>query len=148
MPEADDARLAGTLSIAYMMAIAGKVLRTFPLDFLDLLLVTTIANSNVAKPAEPAPKKRRTGRGAPPAPEKTGISRNAVSRALNVPLETVRRRIAALVDKKVLREQADGLVFSADNPIGLGNNADLAAFNMEMLRILFRSLKANGIKLD
>jgi hypothetical protein len=39
-------------------------------------------------------------------------------------------------------------VFSADNPIGLGNNADLAAFNMEMLRVLFRSLKANGIKLD
>jgi hypothetical protein len=146
MPEADDARLAGTLSIAYMMAIAGKVLRTFPLDFLDLLLVTTIANSNVVRPAEPPAKKRRPARGA--APERTGISRNAVSRALNVPLETVRRRIAGLIDKKVLREQPDGLVFSADNPIGLGNNAELAAFNMEMLRVLFRSLKANGIKLD
>jgi hypothetical protein len=138
---ADDARIAGQLSIAYLMAIAGKVLRSFPIDLLDLLLVTTIANFNVTPPAEP--QKKRTA-----ATDRTGISRNAVSRALNVPLETVRRRVANLIAKDILNEQADGLVFSPNNPIGLGNNAELNAFNLEMLRLLFRGLKANGIKLD
>jgi hypothetical protein len=143
MAAADDARVAGHLSIAYLMAIAGHVLRSFPIDLLDLLLVTTIANFNSAPPAEPVKKRAGT---APS--QKTGISRNAVSRALNVPLETVRRRVAALIVKDVLREQDDGLVFSPDNPIGLGNNAELNSFNLEMLRQLFRGLKANGIKLD
>ncbi len=141
MAAADDARIAGQLSIAYMMAIAGKVLRSFPIDLLDLLLVTMIANFNATP--QPAMKAR-----AGAAVEKTGISRNAVSRALNVPLETVRRRVAALIAKDILREQADGLVFSPDNPMGLGNNAELNAFNLEMLRQLFRGLKAGGVKLD
>lgn len=141
MSEANDARIAGHLAIAYMIAIAGKVLRSFPIDFLDLLLVTTIANFNATRPAElPAKKGAKTG--------PTGISRNAVSRTLNVPLETVRRRIAALIEKQILLEQADGLVFSPDNPIGLGNNAELNAFNLEMLRQLFAGLKASGVKLD
>ncbi|HEX4301419.1 MAG TPA: hypothetical protein VHZ78_01405 [Rhizomicrobium sp.] len=146
MPEASDARVAGALSIAYMMAIAGKVLRTFPLDFLDLLLVTTIANFNTTPSATPA-KKRRSAKYTAPA-VRIGISRNAVSRALNVPLETVRRRVAGLIRQGVLLEQSDGLAFAPDNPIGLGNNAELNAFNLEMLRVLFRGLKASGIKLD
>ena len=142
-----EARSAAALSLAYMVAIAGKVLRSFPLDVLDLLLVAAIADANAARSAMPSPRKTRAARAVPPA-DKTGISRNAVSRMLGVPLETVRRRVAALVERKILIEQADGLVFNPDNPITLGSNAELNAFNMEMLTRLFRGLKANGIKLD
>jgi hypothetical protein len=78
----------------------------------------------------------------------SGISRNAISRLLNVPLETVRRRVAGLIDEGVLVEQADGLVFSQTNPLGIGNNPELYAFNIELLRQLFRHLKAAGIDLD
>src|ERR1700761_9632972 len=144
MSSAEDARLAGRLSIAYMMAAASEVLRRFPVDFLDLLLITTIANFNAMTPPEP----RMRGGRMTPAPARAGISRNAISRAVNVPLETVRRRVAALIEKKVLLEQEDGLVFSPDNPIGLGNNADLLDTNLELLRQLFRGLKAQGIELD
>jgi hypothetical protein len=140
----EDARTAGRLAIAYMMAIASATLRRFPVDMLDLLLITTIANYNVM--ADEAA--RRNAALVAATPRRAGISRNAVSRALNIPLETVRRRIAALVAKKVLVEQADGLAFSPDNPIGLGNNADLAAFNLELLAQLFRDLKACGIELE
>ena len=59
----------------------------------------------------------------------------------------MRRRIAALIARQVLVEQSDGLVFSPDNPLGLGNNANLGAFNIEMLRALFNGLKAHGIEL-
>ncbi len=143
------ARVAGALSTAYVVAIAGEVLRSFPLDFLDLLLVYTIASGNVPRPpALPQTPARRRRRVAAPLPERVGISRNAVSRALNVPLETVRRRVAVLVHKKVLNEQADGLIFAADNPLGLGRNPRVAEVNLGLLRQLFHGLKANGIKLE
>ncbi|MEI9887462.1 MAG: hypothetical protein WDN08_13365 [Rhizomicrobium sp.] len=141
--------IAGALAIGYVVAIAGEALRTFPLDFLDLLLVATIASANVLRPPPPpAPARRSRRRAAPPPSERVGISRNAVSRALNIPLETVRRRIAVLVRKKVLNEQADGLVFAPDNPLGLGHNPRLADVNLTLLRRLFAGLKANGIRLD
>lgn len=145
MPGEDDARIAAALSIAYLTAIASEALRTFPLDLLDLLLVITVAAANTARPAEPP----RKNRGAPTSPSgKTGVSRNAVSRTLNVPLETVRRRVAGLIEKNILLDRADGLVFTPDNPIGLGHNAEFNACNIEMLGQLFHGLKANGIKFD
>ena len=139
--EAGLARLAAGLSIGYAVAMAGEMLNAFPLDFLDLLLVFTIARANAAPP--PESKARRAATVLTP-----GISRNAVSRALNLPLETVRRRIGNLLAKKILIEQTDGLVLSPDNPLGLGGNAHMAAINLEHLRQLFRGLKAIGLKLD
>ena len=140
--ESDAARIAANLSIGYVVAMAGEMLHAFPIDFLDLLLVFTVASANAAPP----PQDRPARKGA--AAQRTGISRNAVSRALNLPLETVRRRIGNLIAKKVFVEQADGLVFSPDNPLGLGSNAHLAAVNLEHLRQLFHGLKAIGLKLD
>ena len=141
MQESDTSRAAGRLAIDYMMAIAGEVLRRFPIDMLDLLLITIVANHNVMSPEKPQDLGSVS-------PDRAGISRNAISRALNIPLETVRRRIAALIEKKVLADRPDGLVFSSDNPIGIGNNADLLAFNLERLRQLFRALKTHGVDLD
>lgn len=140
--EADAARIAANLSIGYVVAMAGEMLHAFPIDFLDLLLVFTVASANAAAPPQDQPPRKGA------APQHTGISRNAVSRALNLPLETVRRRIGNLIAKKVFIEQADGLVFSPDNPLGLGSNAQLATVNLERLRELFRGLKAIGLKLD
>ena len=140
--EADAARIAANLSIGYIVAMAGEMLHAFPIDFLDLLLVFTVASANAAPP--PPDQQPRKGAAA----QRAGISRNAVSRALNLPLETVRRRIGNLIAKKVFVEQADGLVFASDNPLGLGSNAQLAAVNLEHLRQLFRGLKAIGLKLD
>jgi hypothetical protein len=144
MSGAESARLAGRLSIAYMMAITAEVLRVTSLDFLDVLLVTAIANVN----ASPPPPDARRARGYSPSAGATGISRNAVSRLLNIPLETVRRRVGSLLQKGVLIEQPDGLVFTPNNAVGLGDNAALNAFNLERLRDLFRGLKAAGIVLD
>jgi hypothetical protein len=142
---AEKGQIAGQLAMTYMMAVAGEMLRRFPIDFLDLLLISTIANANAApRAAEPV----RGGGRKPATSGRAGISRNAVSRMLNVPLETVRRRVAGLIAQKVLVEQADGLAFATDNPMGIGNNKELYAFNLELLRRLFRELKAAGIDLD
>ncbi len=77
-----------------------------------------------------------------------GISRNAVSRALNVPLETVRRRVGNLLTRDILEERPDGLVLAASANVGPSGNPRLAGLNAQMLRQLFRGLKAQGVKLD
>jgi hypothetical protein len=123
-----DYRLIGRLSLSYMVAIIGEVLRTRPVDFMDVLIVTAIFTAN--------------------GDAKRGVSRNAVHRMLNIPLETVRRRINALIKRKALVEQEDGLVFAYGNDLGLGNNAALDELNIQQLRLLFRALNENGIELD
>ena len=132
-----DFRLIGRLSIAYVMTLVTEVLRSSPLDFLDLLIVTAVSDANHRPPADG----QATGR-------LRGISRNAVSRRLNVPLETVRRRVGALLTQHVLVEQADGLVFSSENQVGLGANAAIDEMNYQMLKALFRELKNNGVPLE
>lgn len=132
-----DYRLIGRLSIGYVMTLVTEVLRGSPLDFLDLLIVTAVSDANHRPPAD------GQAAGGP-----RGISRNAVSRRLNVPLETVRRRVGTLLVKQVLIEQADGLVFSTQNQVGLGGNATIDELNYRMLKQLFTELKKNGVPLE
>lgn len=113
-------------SISYIVAFIAEVLRTTSLDVLDVLLTLAIARAT---------------------PSAGGISRNQLSRALNVPLETVRRRVAVLLDKKIIREGAGGLVVPAHRPLGaLANHATLLAHNARVLRLLFVDLKAQGVE--
>ncbi len=142
MKQSVDARVAGRLTITYLASIIGEALRTIPLDILDLLLVATIANFNYLHRKDPPGAARRQGG------TRHGISRNAVSRILNVPLETVRRRAGVLIAQQILMEQSDGLVFVTKNPMGLGEDDALYARNVELLRDLFRGLKAAGVDLD
>ncbi len=144
MSNPDDARTADRLSIAYVMAITSEVLRRFSVDMMDLMLIATVVNLNLMAAGRGVPDATRPSDSVQ---ERMGVSRNAVSRALSVPLETVRRRIAGLIDKKILVEGAEGIVFAPDNPLGLGNNADLSALNLDLLRQLFRGLNAAGIDL-
>lgn len=144
MQEIEKKRAAGRLSVAYVMALTGQYLRRFPFDALDMLLITAVANFNLMAEGG-ALAQGRIGEADPP---RVGISRNALSRQLDVPLETVRRRVAALIEKKVLAEQHDGLVFAPDNMVGMDNNADIAAYNLDLLRGLYRSLRGLGVELD
>jgi hypothetical protein len=123
-----DYRLISRLAISYMMTMIAEVMRARRADYMDLLIVTAVFNAN-----------GEAGR---------GVSRNAVSRMLNVPLETVRRRVKALIERKTLAEQHDGLVFAyGDDPQSSGHTA-LDELNFEQLRQLFRALKERGVEFD
>jgi hypothetical protein len=137
-----DARMVGRQTITYLVSVIGEALRTIPLDILDLLLVATVANFNFQRRKDPSGGARRQPG------TRRGISRNAVSRTLNVPLETVRRRVGVLIAQQILVEQPDGLVFVTKNPMGLGEDDALYARNLELVRELFRGLKAAGVDLD
>jgi hypothetical protein len=115
-------------SISYIVTTIGEVLRTTPLDVLDVLITLTISSSNADFPH--------------------GISRNQVSRTLNVPLETVRRRVGALLKKRVIRERSSGLFVPQLCPLGaLDNHTALAQLNAKTVRRMFLALKATGVRL-
>jgi hypothetical protein len=122
-----DYPLIGRLTVGYMMAMIGAVMRTRQADYLDLLIVSAIFNAN--------------------GEAKRGVSRNALSRMLNIPLETVRRRVNALIERQTLAEQHDGLVFAYGDDQDPGNPTPLDELNLQQLRQLYLALKANGIKL-
>ena len=125
-------------SIGYIVTVVGEVLRSTSFDVLDVLIIMAISNASV--PRGGASAKRVMTR---------GVSRNAVSRALNVPLETVRRRVGQLLKKKIIQERADGLVVAPVTPLGaLQNTAELLALNARTVRQMFLDLKAQGVRLD
>ena len=125
-------------SIGYIVTVIGEVLRSTSLDVLDVLIIMAISNASVTRGGASA--KRVMTR---------GVSRNAVSRALNVPLETVRRRVGQLLKKKIIQERADGLVVAPVTPLGaLQNTAELLALNARTVRQMFLDLKAQGVRLD
>lgn len=120
---AASARIAHS-SIAYIVTFIAEILRTTSLDVLDVLLTLAISRASLASDAG-------------------GISRNQLSRTLNVPLETVRRRVAVLLGKKIIRERESGLVVPERRPLGaLANHGELIARNAQALRQLVLDLKA------
>ena len=123
--KATSARIAHP-AIAYIVTLFAEILRTTSLDVLDVLLILAISRAT---------------------PNAGGISRNQLSRALNVPLETVRRRVAILIKKRVIAERAGGLVVPQHRPLGaLANHGALLAHNAQVLRLLFVDLKAKGVE--
>jgi hypothetical protein len=126
--KAASARIAHP-SITYIVTFIAEILRSTSLDVLDVLITLAISRASMG---------RKAG----------GISRNQLSRVLNVPLETVRRRVASLLAKRVIHERASGLVVPERRPLGaLANHNELLACNAQALRQLVLDVKAQGVKL-
>ena len=124
--KAASARIAHS-SITYIVTFIAEILRTTPLDVLDVLLTLAISRASLAPPAG-------------------GISRNQLSRFLSVPLEMLRCCVAVLREKKIVRERASGLVVR--RPLGaLANHDALLARNAQALRQLILDLKAEDVRL-
>jgi len=77
---------------------------------------------------------------------KKGISRAALARFLNVPFETVRRRIERLKKSAILSERTDGLIVARGNESRFGDNRELQRANIVLLRKLLRDLARIGVR--
>jgi hypothetical protein len=136
MQDTEYTKTAAHLSMSYIVGVLCEVLHAGDLDILDVLITMAVACANTGPAGRPA----SDGDG------RRGISRNAVSRAINVPLETVRRRVGGLLTRNILEERPGGLVVVAAT--GLAGDPKIANMNAQLLRQLYRSLRAQGIKLD
>jgi hypothetical protein len=122
-----DHRQIARLTIGYLMTMISEVRRARHGDLMDVMICWAIFHGN--------------------GETERGVSRNAVSKMLDMPIETARRRVNRLVQKGTLVEQPDGLVFAFD-VLKPDQRTRLDELNLLKLRELVRALKAHGADLE
>ena len=143
----DKLRAVARHSLAYGFGLISEVLRHYNLDPIDVLIVHAVLNANVAAILNDPTLDRQFAslERSEPDPLKRGISRAALARFLNLPLETVRRRTAGLKRRGVLSEREGGLIVPGGNEFGFGDNRRLQQTNVILLKRLLRGLARAGV---
>ena len=134
-------------SLAYVLCSISELFRHYDFDPLDLLIIHAILNANVLNVMKDPEldKKFSSMHAVEPDDIKQGISRVALSRFLNLPIETVRRRVDRLKRRNILSEGKDGLIVTERNRFKFGNNHELQKTNVVLVRKLLRDLRQAGI---
>jgi hypothetical protein len=135
-------------SLGYMLCSISELFRHYDFDPLDLLIVHAVMNANVMNVMKDLELDVKFGsiHAVEPDEIKQGVSRAALSRFLNLPLETVRRRVDRLKKQKILSEGADGLILTEANRFKFGNNHELQTTNILLIKKLLRDLRRVGIE--
>jgi hypothetical protein len=146
-PSRDLIRAVSRHSLAYMLCSISELFRHYRFDPLDLLIVHAILNANVINIMKDAglDGKYASINAVEPDTIKQGVSRAALARFLNLPIETVRRRADRLKKKGILLELHGGLIVSEANGFGFGNNHELQKTNIILVRKLLRDLRRAGV---
>jgi hypothetical protein len=135
-------------SLAYVLCSISELFRHYDFDPLDLLIIHAILNTNVINVMRDSEldKKFASVHAVEPDDIKQGISRATLSRFLNLPIETIRRRVDRLKKRAILSESKNGLIVTESNRFKFGNNHELQKTNMTLVRKLLRDLRRAGIK--
>ncbi len=146
--ETERAKIIARLTWRFMLTLIGEGMRDNTLDPLDHMLALVIGTANLSH-IDTSPGLCRANAGhIEPDEMRRGVSRGAIARALSMPAETVRRRLNALIEAKILVEREDGLILAADNPAGLGARQDVWKFHARQFERLLRELRLRGICFD
>jgi hypothetical protein len=150
MRQSDDLiRAVSRHTLAYMLCAISELFRHYEdFDPLDLLIIHNVLNANVINIMSDQELDERFAsiHAVEPDEIKQGISRATLSRFLNLPLETIRRRVARLKKKGILAEEKSGLIVSQKNAFKFGNNHHLQNTNIVLVRKLLRDLRRAGVK--
>jgi hypothetical protein len=144
----DITRTVSRHTLSYMLCSISEMCRHYrDFDPLDLLIVHGILNANVTNVmSDRALTEKFSGLDSiEPDDIKRGVSRAALSRFLNLPLETIRRRVDRLKRMQILAEGKSGLIVAEANTFGFGDNHELQTTNMLLLRKLLRDLRNAGV---
>lgn len=134
-------------SLAYVLCSISELFRHYDFDPLDLLIIHAVLNANVINIMKDVEldKKYASINAVEPDNIKQGVSRAALSRFLNLPIETIRRRVDRLKKRAILSEVEDGLIVTEKNSFKFGNNHRLQTTNAVLVRKLLRDLRRAGI---
>jgi hypothetical protein len=150
IPQSALARTISRHSLSYILCSISEMLRAYH-DFstMDLLIIHTILNTNVVNfMRDPDLDRKYAGlHDVEPDAFKRGVSRAALSRFLSIPIETVRRRVTKLIEQGVVEQTDDGLIITEKNQYRFGNNTELQATNISLVRKLVRDLDQAGVDL-
>ena len=134
-------------SLAYVLCSISELFRHYDFDPLDLLIIHAVLNANVINVMKDVEldKKYASINAVEPDNIKQGVSRAALSRFLNLPMETIRRRVDRLKKRAILSDVEDGLIVTEKNSFKFGNNHQLQTTNAVLVRKLLRDLRRAGI---
>ena len=127
--------------------IAETMIRTPGLDPLDYIIAIAVGSANVSHIENDLALSRKYAGLIEPDYMRRGISRSGVARAVNIPVETVRRRINHLIEIGILIERKDGIVLSATNSQKIGARLDMMHTHAQLMDRMARDLKARGVTL-
>jgi hypothetical protein len=148
LTEAERAKIIARQTWRFMLTILGEGLKATPLDPIDHMLALAIGTANLSHIDSSPEATRRNAGHIEPDEMRRGISRGAIARTLSMPAETVRRRLNALIENKILIEREDGIILAADNPLGIGSRQDLWQVHARQFERLVRELRLRGISFD
>lgn len=139
-------RIISRATMDYARRLMKDSVQTFGLDLTDLLVVLTAYAGNYAYlKYEPAlAGVQREAEASPSVDLRRPTSRNAIAAALNMPRETVRRRIARLIEAGYLAERAGGVV-GALREVQTEAADRLRTRNQEMFAAMLASLQRQGV---
>src|SRR5258708_13424183 len=114
-----------------MRGAGRQMFRHYDFDHLDLLLIHAILNANVLKVMKNPELDRRFGSVEAVEPDeiKQGVSRAALSRFFDLPIETVRRRADRLKKEGILHETDQELIVTEANQFKFANKPHLHSTN-------------------
>lgn len=141
-------RAISRYSLTYILLSISELFRHYDdFDPLDLLLIHAVLNVNVIPIMNDSglDEKFSSIRAVEPDELKAGISRAALSRFLGLPLETIRRRVERLKERRIFSEGVGGLIVTEANAFRFGNNHDLQKTNIILVRKLLRDLRKAGV---
>lgn len=144
----DLTRTVSRHTLAYVLCSISELFRHYQFDPLDLLIIHAVLNANVLSIMRDPKLDRQYGSVSAVEPDdiKQGVSRGALGRFLNLPDETVRRRVDRLKKQSILTEREDGLVVTEKNQFKFGNNHELQQANLVFVRKLLKDLARAGIR--
>lgn len=130
-----------------MLCSISELFRHYAFDPIDLLIIHTVLNANVINVMNDPDLDRQFSSVHVVEPDsiKQGVSRGMLGRFLNLPDETIRRRVSRLKKQGILEERGDGLIVSEHNQFKFGNNHELQRANVVFLRKLLRDLARVGV---
>jgi hypothetical protein len=130
-----------------LLGDAAQMPEELKLDPIDYIIGIAVGSANVSHIDNDPSLSRQYAGLIEPDSMRRGISRAAVSRATNLPLETVRRRINHLIEIGVLKEREDGIILSSTNPHRIGVRRDLMHRHAQLVDRMVRDIRARGVNL-
>ena len=128
-----------------LLGDAAQMPEELKLDPIDYIIAIAVGAANVSHIDNDPALSRQYAGAIEPDNMRRGISRAAVSRATNLPLETVRRRINHLIEIGVLKEREDGIILSSTNPHRIGVRRDLMHRHAQLVDRMVRDIRARGV---
>jgi hypothetical protein len=127
------------------MREAMKAYSTVGLDPTDYLIVIAIDTQNVAHIHNDPNISLRYAGFIEPDWMRRGVSRAAISRITQIPLETARRRINQLIEKGILAKRRDGVIMPVANRIAVQSRIGKMRINAKLVEQLIEDLKVRDV---